>query len=161
MRGVFLHVMADTLGSVGVIISTLLIQFYGWTGFDPIASLFIAILIAASVIPLVVDSGKVLCLDIGAREHDVKEGLQELHLIDGLASYSAPRFWPKDDSSLIGSIRVQISPSASSIDPTGPHSTTRKAHSSIDKIVERVDSILRNRINGLEELTIQVEGAQS
>ncbi len=47
----------------------------------PIASLFIAILIAASVIPLVVDSGKVLCLDIGAREHDVKEGLQEVSII--------------------------------------------------------------------------------
>ncbi|CAE7224629.1 unnamed protein product, partial [Rhizoctonia solani] len=60
MRGVFLHVMADTLGSVGVIISTLLIQWYGWTGFDPIASLFIAILIAASVVPLVMDCAKVL-----------------------------------------------------------------------------------------------------
>ena len=68
----------DTLGSVGVIISTLLIQFYGWTGFDPIASLFIAILIAASVIPLVIDSGKVLCLDIGYREEDVKNALDEV-----------------------------------------------------------------------------------
>ncbi|POW08243.1 hypothetical protein PSTT_07719 [Puccinia striiformis] len=52
MKGVFLHVMADTLGSVGVIISTLLIERYGWTGFDPIASIFIALLIFASVVPL-------------------------------------------------------------------------------------------------------------
>ncbi|CAD6891199.1 unnamed protein product, partial [Tilletia caries] len=29
MMGVYLHVMADTLGSVGVIISTLLIEYYG------------------------------------------------------------------------------------------------------------------------------------
>ena len=42
----------------------LLIQFYGWTGFDPIASLFIAILITVSVILLVIDTGKILCLDI-------------------------------------------------------------------------------------------------
>lgn len=100
MRGVFLHVMAvcnhpmlfsyakltfhahrllqDTLGSVGVIISTLLIQFYGWTGFDPIASLFIAILIAASVVPLVMDTGKVLALDVADRSADIERALAEV-----------------------------------------------------------------------------------
>lgn len=70
--------MQDTLGSVGVIISTLLIEWYGWTGFDPIASLFIAILIAASVIPLVIDCGKVLCLDVGEKEADVRQALQDV-----------------------------------------------------------------------------------
>lgn len=68
----------DTLGSVGVIISTLLIQFYGWTGFDPIASLFIAILIAASVIPLVIDTGKVLMLDLDHRAAGIEKALTEV-----------------------------------------------------------------------------------
>ena len=63
---------------MGVIISTLLIQFYGWTGFDPIASLFIAILIAASVIPLVMDTGKVLALDVGERDVDIQQALTEV-----------------------------------------------------------------------------------
>ena len=72
------HRIQDTLGSVGVIISTLLIQFYGWTGFDPIASLFIAILIAASVIPLVIDTGKVLCLDVDHRDDDIQHALAEV-----------------------------------------------------------------------------------
>ena len=58
--------------------STLLIQFYGWTGFDPIASLFIAILIAASVVPLVIDTGKVLALDVGDRESAISEALSEV-----------------------------------------------------------------------------------
>ncbi|KAH9933332.1 cation efflux family-domain-containing protein [Fomitopsis serialis] len=132
MRGVFLHVMADTLGSVGVIASTLLIKYYGWTGFDPIASLFIAILIAASVIPL-------------------------LPTVEGLASYTRPRFWPKDDSGIIGSIHIQLAPSASSHDPAGPHSTRRTTFTNVDRVVERVDKLLRSRISGLEELTIQVE----
>lgn len=79
MHGVFLHVMADTLGSVGVIISTLLIDRYGWTGFDPIASIFIAVLIFASVVPLVVDSGRLLCLDLGEhREKDVRAALAKV-----------------------------------------------------------------------------------
>ena len=63
---------------MGVIISTLLIQFYGWTGFDPIASLFIAILIAASVIPLVMDTGKVLALDVAERDVDIERALNEV-----------------------------------------------------------------------------------
>lgn len=66
------------MGSVGVIISTLLIQFYGWTGFDPIASLFIAILIAASVFPLVVDTGKVLALDVADRDLVIQQALAEV-----------------------------------------------------------------------------------
>jgi len=157
MRGVFLHVMADTLGSVGVIISTLLIQFYGWTGFDPIASLFIAILIAASVVPLVMDTGRVLCLDITDREATIEQALAELSSIEGLAAFKAPRFWPKDATTLIGSIHIQLAPSASSLDPSGPHSNQRRTYARLDRVVERVDSLLRRRITGLDELTIQVE----
>jgi Co/Zn/Cd efflux system component len=70
----------DTLGSVGVIVSTLLIQFYGWTGFDPIASIFIALLIAASVIPLVIDTGKVLALDVAQRGDSIADALGEVRL---------------------------------------------------------------------------------
>ena len=78
MQGVFLHIMADTLGSVGVIISTLLIDWFGWTGFDPIASMFIAILIFLSVIPLIKDSAAVLMLEVpdsnlGSIEHALQE----------------------------------------------------------------------------------------
>lgn len=65
---------------MGVIISTLLIQFYGWTGFDPIASLFIAILIAASVVPLVIDTGKVLALDVGDRDGEIISALDEVSI---------------------------------------------------------------------------------
>ncbi|KAF8573763.1 cation efflux protein [Ramaria rubella] len=155
MRGVFLHVMADTLGSVGVIISTLLIQFYGWTGFDPIASLFIAVLIAASVIPLVIDSGRVLALDVGERDSSVQQVLNELANVEGVASYSQPRFWPKDATSVIGSIHIQLQPSVSS---DGPHTSRGATYSDVERVLERVDTLLRSGIKGLEELTIQVEG---
>lgn len=65
---------------MGVIISTILIQFYGWTGFDPIASLFIAILIAASVVPLVLDTGKVLSLDVSDRDVTIERALAEVSI---------------------------------------------------------------------------------
>ena len=62
MQGVFLHVLADTMGSVGVIMSSLLIQQFGWYIADPICSLFIAILILISVFPLLRESAEILLL---------------------------------------------------------------------------------------------------
>lgn len=62
LPGVYLHVLADTMGSVGVIISTILIRQFGWLIADPICSLFIATLIFLSVIPLLKDACEVLLL---------------------------------------------------------------------------------------------------
>lgn len=56
LQGVFLHILADTLGSVGVIISALLMSHFGWMIADPICSIFIALLVALSVYPLLRDS---------------------------------------------------------------------------------------------------------
>ena len=60
MKGVFLHILADTLGSVGVIISAILMHLFGWMIADPICSMFIAILIAVSVWSLLAESTVVL-----------------------------------------------------------------------------------------------------
>jgi zinc transporter 5/7 len=62
MRGVFLHVMADTLGSVGVIISSFLMQQFGWYIADPLCSMSIAVMIFLSVIPLIKHSSSLLLL---------------------------------------------------------------------------------------------------
>lgn len=61
-----------------MIISTILIHFYGWTGFDPIASLFIAVLIAASVVPLVIDTGRILALDVSEKDATIESALKEV-----------------------------------------------------------------------------------
>nr|XP_031858458.1 uncharacterized protein CI109_006103 [Kwoniella shandongensis]KAA5525530.1 hypothetical protein CI109_006103 [Kwoniella shandongensis] len=167
MRGVFLHVLADTLGSVGVIISTILIKFTGWTGFDPIASLFIAALIMASVLPLVIDSGRVLCLDVGEdKEAEIRSALTELSSVDGLANYASPRFWPRCEGELVGSIHIHLAISPSSIDPTRlstpyPNHKPRSGdviYVNAEKVVGRVERLLKKRIRGLTELVVQVEG---
>lgn len=62
MSAVYLHVLADTMGSVGVIISSFLIQQFGWYIADPICSIIIAIMIFASVIPLLKHSSSILIL---------------------------------------------------------------------------------------------------
>ena len=97
----------DTLGSVGVIVSTLLIQFYGWTGFDPIASIFIALLIAASVIPLVIDTGKVLALDVAQRGDGIADALGEVRRRSPLFSVFSSHWSLGGENSLLRS-RVSL-----------------------------------------------------
>ncbi|XP_076306990.1 uncharacterized protein LOC143223228 isoform X2 [Tachypleus tridentatus] len=45
MEDVFLHILADTLGSVDVIVSAVLMNQFGWMIADPICSMFISTLI--------------------------------------------------------------------------------------------------------------------
>ncbi len=48
MRGAYLHVLSDMLGSVGAIAAALLIMFFGWGWADPLASVIVAVLVLRS-----------------------------------------------------------------------------------------------------------------
>lgn len=145
MMGVYLHVMADTLGSVGVILSTLLIKQFGWTGFDPIASLVIAVLIFGSVLPLLADASRILSLtlDHGVAT-EVARALDALLAEQLVTSYSTPRFWPRDGESVVGSLRIQVpDPEQSGIAPETSAAT--------------VEKVLRTNIPGLAHVAVQVD----
>src|SRR5690554_6221582 len=48
MRGAYLHVVSDMLGSVAAIMAALLIMFFGWGWADPLASVMVAVLVLRS-----------------------------------------------------------------------------------------------------------------
>ncbi|VDO61431.1 unnamed protein product [Heligmosomoides polygyrus] len=111
MEGVFLHVLADTLGSVFVIISTLLIQWFGWTWVDPLCSLILSVLILGSVYPLLTSSINTLLQDIPDDEefeHHLCEALE----VDGVRSYSKAHFWQLKSDLNVASVHVQATPEA-------------------------------------------------
>lgn len=56
VRGAFLHMVADTLVSVGVVVSGIVIYYTGWYVIDPIISLVIAAVILVSTWELLSDS---------------------------------------------------------------------------------------------------------
>ena len=56
VRGAFLHMAADTLVSIGVVISGIIIYYTGWTIIDPIVSLIITAVILVSTWELLSDS---------------------------------------------------------------------------------------------------------
>uniref|UniRef100_A0A665TLF9 Zinc transporter n=1 Tax=Echeneis naucrates TaxID=173247 RepID=A0A665TLF9_ECHNA len=136
---VFLHVLADTLGSVGVIISTILIQQFGWLIADPICSLFIATLIFLSVIPLLKDACEVLLLRTPPEhEKDLNSALEKIEKIEGVLSYRDPHFWRHSASVIAGTIHLQIMSDVVE-----------------QRIIQQVTAILKDA--GVNNLSVQVE----
>lgn len=81
--GVFLHVLADTLGSVFVIISTVMIQYFGWKWVDPLCSLILSVLILGSVTPLLKASMAGLMQNIPPQlEEEFEHLLHEVRLFE-------------------------------------------------------------------------------
>ncbi|OEV03960.1 cation diffusion facilitator family transporter [Streptomyces oceani] len=91
VRGAFLEVLADALGSVAVLVSALLVMTTGWQAADPIASLVIGLMIVPRTIRLAREALDVLLeaapkdVDMaGVREHILAvpgvEGLHDLHV---------------------------------------------------------------------------------
>lgn len=145
MQGVFLHIMADTLGSAGVIVSTLLIQWFGWTGFDPIASLFIAVLIVMSVIPLIKQSASVLMLELSDHVVNQVEGtLEEVKHLEGVTSVDTCRFWPNEAETVVGSVHVFIQDGIKA-----------------QEIRRTVTELFMSHVDGLKEICVQVESISS
>ncbi|KAI1421954.1 cation efflux protein [Xylaria sp. FL1777] len=97
MHGIYLHILADTLGSASVIVSTALTYLMPWSGWDPLASFLIAYLILITAIPLVKSSAQRLLLTNTAdTEYNLRNTLSEITNQRGVASYSVPKFWTDD-----------------------------------------------------------------
>lgn len=60
LRGAFLHVVADTISSVGVIVAALIVYYCHWNWVDAVVSLAIAFWVSWSALPLVKDSLNIL-----------------------------------------------------------------------------------------------------
>lgn len=87
IRGVWLHVLSDALGSVGVLISGALILAFGWYWADPTASLIIAALVLVSAWKLLKEVVAVLMegapghIDVDAVRDAIvgQPGVKEVH----------------------------------------------------------------------------------
>lgn len=87
VKGAFLHVLTDTLGSVAAISAALIMQFTHWYQADPIASMLVGLLILYSSSKLLRESMNVLLegvphgIDVNAVEHRIMEfkGIKEVH----------------------------------------------------------------------------------
>ncbi|XP_014094006.2 zinc transporter 7 [Bactrocera oleae] len=110
MRGVFLHILADTLGSVGVIVSAVLMQMFGWMIADPICSIFIALLIAMSVLGLIKESILILMQrQPSALDRALPQCYQKVTGLAGVYAVQDPHFWTLCSDVYVGAIKLEVS----------------------------------------------------
>ncbi|KAL8695911.1 MAG: hypothetical protein Q9224_003082 [Gallowayella concinna] len=110
MRGVFLHVMGDALGNIGVIASALIIRFtsWGWKQYaDPAISLIITVIILCSAIPLCKAASRILlqAVPAGISRDDIRADIQKL---PGVIGCHHIHIWGLNDTKIVSSLHIQV-----------------------------------------------------
>lgn len=92
LRGAFLHVVSDAIGSVGAIVAGAIMLTTGWYLADPLISIFIGVLILFSSWSLVRDSLSVLMQTVpkGIRLEDVRRTIES---VDGVSAVHDLHVW--------------------------------------------------------------------
>ncbi len=92
LRGAFLHVVSDAIGSVGAIIAGLIMLTTGWYLADPLIGVFIGVLILFSSWSLVKESLSVLMQAVpkGIRLEEVRETIEA---VDGVSKVHDLHIW--------------------------------------------------------------------
>ncbi|MDF1509867.1 cation diffusion facilitator family transporter [Robertmurraya sp. DFI.2.37] len=92
MRGAYLHVISDMLGSIGAIIAALLIIFFGWGWADPLASVIVAALVLRSGYN-VTKSGLHVLMEGTPQNVNVEEVVQTIKNTKGIQGVHDLHIW--------------------------------------------------------------------
>lgn len=141
LRGALLHVLADALGSVGVIVAGVVILLTGWTIADPIAAMLIGVLVLWASVGLLRESVDVL-MEAVPRGVDLLEVEATLQSLRGVAGVHDLHVWTVTSGFLALSGHLTLREER---DPREP-----------DLLLQATD-LLRDRF-GITHVTLQVEG---
>lgn len=85
IKSAWLHVLGDTLSSVGVIVSGVVIYFTGWRLADPVAGLMIGVIIIIGGTRVLRESMHIL-LDLAPARYDVEQIAGDIEKMEGVRS---------------------------------------------------------------------------
>ncbi|HZH82796.1 MAG TPA: cation diffusion facilitator family transporter, partial [Phototrophicaceae bacterium] len=138
LRGAFLHVISDAIGSVGAIIAGLVMMTTGWYLADPLISFFIGVLILFSSWSLVRDSLSVLMQTVpkGIRLEEVRETIEA---VDGVSAVHDLHIWAV----------------TSDIFTLSAHAVVMQG-GDFHEVLNGIEDTLKERYN-IEHVTIQLE----
>ena len=140
VEGAFQHVLADLLGSVGVIISAILILTLGWQLADPIISVVIALLIVWSSRHLMFTVLNTL-LEGVPKHIDVYRLCSDIEELEGVTIIHDVHVWTITSGSEAFTAHILV-------DPSYP--------GDLDVLLDRVKDITHNDF-GISHVTIQLE----
>ncbi len=138
LRGAWLHVMGDLLGSVAAITAGILILAFGWVWADPLCSVLISLIIIASAWRLILESVNVL-LEGTPRHIDIERVESVILETQGVAGVHDLHVWTI----------------SSGIDALSAH-ITHHDHAEHSELLVAIRKGLHDRF-GIDHLTIQME----
>ena len=137
---IYLHILADTLGSVGVICSSLLIQFYGITSADAVCSIIISLLIIGSTGPLLTSTLHILLTRTPLHKTKALGGaLSAIGQLPHVRRVRDAHFWLLSDSELVGTAKVEVDGGADE-----------------QAVLQRVTELLKAKKVGVNDLTVEL-----
>lgn len=140
IRGAWLHVLTDTLGSVQAILAGVVIWAFGWTWADPVASVLIALLVIWSAWALIREAGNVL-MEATPSHIDASEVQQAIRQVEGIEQVHDLHVWTITSGFESLSVHARVG--------------TRNR----DAVLSDVQSVVRDRFS-IEHATIQLEGEE-
>ncbi len=138
LRGAFLEVMSDMLGSVGVIAAGLVLLVTGWPYADPIVGVGIGLFILPRAYRLGREALRVL-LQVAPADLDVDAVRRALDDVDGVRGVHDLHVWTLTSGLRVATGHLELADGAGSED-----------------VLERATRVLREVV-GLEHVTLQVE----
>ncbi len=141
IRGVFYHMFADAVSSVGIVLAALIIMYTGWTLIDPLVSIGISALILYWAWGILKDSTRVLLetapkgLDIDIIGNDLKNNFPEVKELHNV------HIWAITPDMLVFSAHVKLYPD--------------KVQTKQELLISKINKYLSNKYKIIES-TIQV-----
>ncbi|WP_373531225.1 cation diffusion facilitator family transporter [Vampirovibrio sp.] len=140
IKGAYLHVLGDLLGSIGAVLAGALIWAFGWSWADPVISCGIALLIIFSAYGLLRDSVNVLLE--GCPSHiDIAEIEAEILGFEGVSAIHNLHVWNINMQQALLTAHIEVKPEAYS-----------------GETLNRVQHALKEKF-GLTHVTLQLEVA--
>lgn len=137
VKGAFLHIIGDLLGSIGAIVAGVLV--YGWQLYiaDPIVSIIIALLVLYSSINITNSAVQIL-MEAAPKNIDIKGVRDCISTIEGVCNVHDLHIWSINSSSVSLSVHVVAD------------------LKDYEKILSEINNLLKEKFN-IKHSTIQVE----
>ncbi|CAH1655079.1 MULTISPECIES: cation diffusion facilitator family transporter [unclassified Chelatococcus] len=139
LRGAFLHVLGDLLGSIGAIAAAIGIMLTGWMILDPLLSVLVALLVVRSAWGLIADSIRVLMQAVprGLDAGKVEAGLAALPEIAEAGHFHA---WTLTDDTVVATVHVTPTETVNPLSLPKLVADRLKREYAIDHVTVQVDA---------------------
>ncbi|EJE97528.1 cation diffusion facilitator family transporter [Liquorilactobacillus mali] len=139
MKATYLHLLSDSLASIGVIIGAIFIYFFNLTWIDPVITILVSLYIAYESLPIIQQTFRILME--GSPDIDVEHVKSDLLAIPEIKDVHHFHSWSINENELMASVHVNL--------PDLPLSET-------EKIYGNIENVLKAKYN-ISHVTIQAE----